>query len=97
MDPQPNDLLRLVADMADLAELDLTPAEAEHLAHDLGQMLRFFAPLDAIPLPADDPHGAATAPTTDLRPDLPEPPLDPEHALANAPNQRQGFFTFPTP
>jgi aspartyl-tRNA(Asn)/glutamyl-tRNA(Gln) amidotransferase subunit C len=76
--------------IADLARLSVTDAEAERLAAELAAILAYaeqLAGLDTSDVPATS-HPIELV--TPLRQDVPDPPLDPELALANAP-AREGF------
>ena len=81
-----------VEKVAALARLRLEPAEAEQLAHDLGEILDHVAQLGEL-----DPAAPASAPEAPppLRPDRIEPGLTRDEALYNAPAAKDGFFTVP--
>ncbi|HKK50939.1 MAG TPA: Asp-tRNA(Asn)/Glu-tRNA(Gln) amidotransferase subunit GatC [Myxococcota bacterium] len=82
-----------VAHVARLARLALSSDEIEARRRDLEQMLDYVAALDGLDTEGVEPtaHGFELA--TPLRPDRAEPPIDPELAVANAP-ERQGTAFF---
>jgi len=84
-----------VAYVAALARLALSEDEITSMAHDLEQILDHVAALDDLDTEAVPPtaHGFELA--TPMRPDRPEPPLDPELALANAPEREATAFLVP--
>lgn len=83
--------------IADLAALELDPAQLAPLAAQLARILEYVARLDAVSptADADDAH-AAPGPEQPLRPDqpAPAPPLDP---ATFAPAFVDGFFVVPSP
>jgi aspartyl-tRNA(Asn)/glutamyl-tRNA(Gln) amidotransferase subunit C len=86
----------LVAKVARLAQLELTPAEARYYETQLAKVLEHVAQLAAMPDPlgADwraDTRGAATP----ERDDLEAPSLAPEAALAAAPKRLGTAFQVP--
>ena len=84
-----------VAYVARLARLALSQDEAEAMARDLEQILGHVRSLDALDTDGVEPtaHGFELA--TPLRPDRPVPPLDPELAVANAPERQGTAFLVP--
>jgi aspartyl-tRNA(Asn)/glutamyl-tRNA(Gln) amidotransferase subunit C len=84
-----------VAHVAHLARLALSPDEIEAMTRDLEQMLDYVAALDALDTEDVTPtaHGFELA--TPLRPDVPVAPLDPELAVANAPERQGTAFLVP--
>jgi aspartyl-tRNA(Asn)/glutamyl-tRNA(Gln) amidotransferase subunit C len=86
----------LVAKVAQLAQLELTPAEAQYYETQLAKVLEHVAQLAHMPDPlgADwraDTLGAATPERTDAE----RPSLDPEAALAAAPKKLGTAFQVP--
>jgi aspartyl-tRNA(Asn)/glutamyl-tRNA(Gln) amidotransferase subunit C len=84
-----------LAHVAVLARLALSEDEIASMTRDLEQMLEYVAALDRLDTEGVDPtaHGFELA--TPLRPDEPHAPLDPELALANAPERAGTAFLVP--
>ena len=76
--------------IAALARLSVGDADAERLARELEAILAYAQQLAGLDTREVEPTAHPIELPTPLRDDLPEPPLDPELALANAP-QREGF------
>lgn len=81
-----DDVLRV----ADLARLELSQEEAERMTAELAQILSHVEALQALDTEGTVPTAHAIPLATPVRPDVPEPGLDPELALSNAP-RREGF------
>lgn len=93
--------LTAIRHVAALAELELTAAEEERLAREIGQILASVAELDAVDttdVPPTAHVGAAPGATlaAPLRPDVPVPGLAHDAALAGAPRTAHGGFSVPT-
>ncbi len=86
--------------LAELAELELTEAEEERLASEIGRIVAYVAELDAIDTKDVPPTAHVTAGATKyaeiLRPDEPRPGLSHDDALAAAPRAAHGGFEVPT-
>ena len=84
-----------VARVATLARLALDEGEAEAMARDLEQILGHVQSLDALDTEGVPPtaHGFELA--TPMRPDTPADPMDPELAVANAPEHQGTAFLVP--
>jgi aspartyl-tRNA(Asn)/glutamyl-tRNA(Gln) amidotransferase subunit C len=84
-----------VAHLAALARIDLTDAELDRLAGQLGVVLDAVARVGEVA--ADDiPPTSHPLPLTNVeRPDEPQPSLTAEEALAGAPATEQGRFQVP--
>jgi aspartyl-tRNA(Asn)/glutamyl-tRNA(Gln) amidotransferase subunit C len=84
-----------VAHLAALARIDLTDAELDRLAGQLGVVLDAVARVGEVA--ADDvPATSHPLPLTNVqRPDEPKPCLTPAEALAGAPATEQGRFQVP--
>jgi aspartyl-tRNA(Asn)/glutamyl-tRNA(Gln) amidotransferase subunit C len=84
-----------VAHLAALARIDLTDAELDRLAGQLGVVLDAVARVGEVA--ADDiPPTSHPLPLTNVeRPDEPRPSLTAEEALAGAPATEQGRFQVP--
>jgi aspartyl-tRNA(Asn)/glutamyl-tRNA(Gln) amidotransferase subunit C len=76
--------------IAELARLELSEAEAERMTAELEAILGHVASLAALDTTGVEPTAHALSMPTPLRDDRALPPLDPERALANAP-ERDGF------
>ena len=84
-----------LAHVAALARLALSDDEIASMSRDLEQMLEYVATLDRLDTEGVPPtaHGFELA--TPLRPDQPVEPLDPELAVANAPEREGTAFLVP--
>jgi aspartyl-tRNA(Asn)/glutamyl-tRNA(Gln) amidotransferase subunit C len=84
-----------LAHVAALARLALSEDEIASMSRDLEQMLEYVATLDRLDTDGVAPtaHGFELA--TPLRPDQPVDPLDPELAVANAPEREGTAFLVP--
>jgi aspartyl-tRNA(Asn)/glutamyl-tRNA(Gln) amidotransferase subunit C len=84
-----------LAHVAALARLALSDDEIVSMSRDLEQMLEYVATLDRLDTEGVPPtaHGFELA--TPLRPDQPVEPLDPELAVANAPEREGTAFLVP--
>ena len=84
-----------VAHVAALARLALSPDELVSMTRDLEQILGYVATLDDLDTDGVAPtvHGFERA--TPMRPDQPIAPLDPELAVANAPEREGTAFLVP--
>ncbi|MCU0865216.1 MAG: aspartyl/glutamyl-tRNA amidotransferase subunit C [Planctomycetes bacterium] len=84
--------------LAELARLHLPADRLPVLRQRLQRLVDAFGALGELPLPnADQQGGQPGEPQAALvlRPDVPLPPLSPEQALANAPQQAAGAFVVP--
>jgi aspartyl-tRNA(Asn)/glutamyl-tRNA(Gln) amidotransferase subunit C len=85
----------VVAKVARLARLDLTPDELEAATAELGDMLDHFADIDALELsdvaPMTQPYRLVNV----MRDDVEEPCLDRDEVLAAAPQAEDGRFRVP--
>jgi aspartyl-tRNA(Asn)/glutamyl-tRNA(Gln) amidotransferase subunit C len=84
-----------VEKIADLARLELSDAEAERLASELESILAYAEQLAGLDTRGIEPTSHPIELATPLREDVPEPPLDPELALANAPEREGSAFVVP--
>ncbi len=84
-----------VARVAGLARLALSDAETEAMSRDLEKILEHVRSLEGLETDAVQPtaHGFDLA--TPTRPDEPAPPMDPELAVANAPERQGTAFLVP--
>ena len=85
-----------VEHVAKLARLALTPEETERLRVQLSSLLGHVEKLQALDVSNVPPttHAVEVA-STPLRDDRVHATLSPEEALANAPEQADGFFAVP--
>ncbi|MFB6138672.1 MAG: Asp-tRNA(Asn)/Glu-tRNA(Gln) amidotransferase subunit GatC [Halobacteriaceae archaeon] len=79
-----------VRHVADLARIDLTDEEATAYAGQFAEILSYFDTLEEVPETDVEPDLVNV-----LRPDEREESLDPEDALANAPETEDGKFKGP--
>ena len=85
----------IVAKVASLARLDLTPAEIEQATAQLGDMLDHFADIDALDLSDVEPMTQPFPLVNVLRDDVVAPCLDRDEVLAQAPAAQDGRFRVP--
>jgi aspartyl-tRNA(Asn)/glutamyl-tRNA(Gln) amidotransferase subunit C len=76
--------------IADLARLTLSPDEAERMTGELEAILAYVESLGDLDTEGVEPTSHAIPMRTPLRDDEPAPALEPDRALANAP-ERDGF------
>ena len=87
----------LISQLAKLARLSPTPAEADRLQEDLRKILGMVEKLDELQLDVVQPLRYVTGVENVLRPDATGHHLDRNQALANAPDAdvQEGFFRVP--
>ena len=85
---------KLLTHIATLARLSLSKEETSALAHDLAEVLKYAASLEALDLSGVPPMSHATEGER-FRPDEPKHELSREQALENAPDQSEGLFRVP--
>jgi aspartyl-tRNA(Asn)/glutamyl-tRNA(Gln) amidotransferase subunit C len=84
-----------VAHLADLARIDLSDAELDHLAPQLSVILESVASIQQVS-GADVPPTSHAIPLTNVyREDVVQPSLTPAQALSGAPAQEQQRFAVP--
>lgn len=84
--------------VANLANLNLTPSEIDHMVHDLGSVLEHMDRLAGIDTEGVEPMSQVlydAEETATLRPDVERASLDNAVALANAPARGNGYFKVP--
>ena len=81
--------------VARLARLGLTAEEKEMFGRQLNDILLYMEKLDELPLEGVEPLSHVLPLKNVLRDDTPRPGLEQEQALANAPEQKDGFFKVP--
>ena len=84
-----------VAHLADLARIDLTAAELDHLAPQLSVILESVASIQGVAGDDVPPTSHALPLTNVFREDVVTPSLSPEDALSGAPEQEQQRFAVP--
>ena len=85
----------VVAKVARLARLELTPEELDAATHHLGDMLDHFAEIDALDLSDVEPMNQAHPQVNVLRDDVEAPCLDRDEVLSAAPHVEDGRFRVP--
>lgn len=84
-----------VAKLAQLARIEMTPDELDHLANELGVILNAVARVQEV-AGEDVPPTSHPLPLENVfRPDLVIPSLTPEEALSGAPAQEEQRFKVP--
>ena len=84
-----------VAKLAQLARIEMTPDELDHLANELGVILNAVARVQEV-AGEDVPPTSHPLPLENVfRPDLVIPSLTPEEALSGAPEQEEQRFKVP--
>jgi aspartyl-tRNA(Asn)/glutamyl-tRNA(Gln) amidotransferase subunit C len=85
-----------VLHIAELAKLALTEEEVELFAEQLSDILDYAERLNALDTEAIPPTAQAIAMRNVTRPDVVQPSLSPDEALANAPQRRGDYFQVKT-
>jgi aspartyl-tRNA(Asn)/glutamyl-tRNA(Gln) amidotransferase subunit C len=84
-----------VRHVARLARLELSEAEEQAYAQQLGAILGYAQNLDALDVKGVEPTAHVLPLKNVLRPDVLEPSLPREQVLANAPDPAKGCFRVP--
>lgn len=87
-----------VREVADLANLKLTPEEIHRMAHDLDEILSHIDKLNEVNTDSVEPMSQVlydAAETATLRADVEHAPLTNEQAMANAPISGSGYYKVP--
>jgi aspartyl-tRNA(Asn)/glutamyl-tRNA(Gln) amidotransferase subunit C len=87
--------LEQVRYVAELARLDLDPAEEERLTGQLNAILEYMGQLAEVDTAGIEPTSHVLPLTNVMRDDAPHACLPTEAALANAPAAEQGHFAVP--
>jgi aspartyl-tRNA(Asn)/glutamyl-tRNA(Gln) amidotransferase subunit C len=87
----PEEVLRV----ARLARLDIGAADIEKIAAQIGDILAYMDTLKRVDTEGLPPTTHAIALTNALREDQPRASLDPDGALANAPDREDDYFLVP--
>ncbi len=85
----------VVERVASLARLSVSDEEADRLANELDSLLEYVETLSQVDTDGIEPTAHAIPMATPMRQDRPVPGLDPELALANAPEQHGSAFVVP--
>ncbi|TDT17902.1 aspartyl/glutamyl-tRNA(Asn/Gln) amidotransferase subunit C [Ilumatobacter fluminis] len=85
----------VVAKVARLARLDLTPDELDRATGQLSDMLDHFADIDALDLSDVEPLNSPYPLVNVLRDDDEQPTLDRDEVMASAPKSEDGRFWVP--
>jgi aspartyl-tRNA(Asn)/glutamyl-tRNA(Gln) amidotransferase subunit C len=86
---------KTVDHIAMLARLDLTEADRELFARQLGAILEYIEKLKELPTEGVQPLAHAVDTRNVFRPDEPRPGLTPDEALGAAPERQDNFFRVP--
>jgi len=81
-----------VLHIAELVKIALTEEETERFAEQLSEILAYAEKLNQLDTDAIPPTAQAIYRRNVTRPDVAQPSLSPEEALANAPQRQDGFF-----
>jgi len=81
--------------VAELARISLSEQEADQLAVELDSFLGYVETLNELDTEGIVPTSHPIALSTPMRDDVPEPPIDPEHAVDNAPESAGSAFVVP--
>lgn len=81
--------------IADLARLELSDEETRAMTRDLDQILDYVATLETLDTAGIEPTAHAIPLPTPTRADEPQPGIDPELALGNAPDRDRSAFVVP--
>jgi len=81
--------------VADLARLDLDDASIDKFAGQIGTILDYVDKLNEVDTEGIRPTSHAISLTNAFREDEPNEHLDPDKALANAPEKEEGNFVVP--
>ena len=83
--------------VAKLARLRLTDDEVERMAGELSKILEYVETMNELDLEGVEPTSHVVDLTNVLREDVPQPSLDRETALEQAPDAAEGGFRVPSP
>ena len=78
-----------------LARLSLSPEESERLTRELGAILGYVETLSRIDTTDVPPTSHVMPLATPFRDDVPDAPIDPDLAVANAPQREGSAFVVP--
>ena len=86
---------KTVDHIAMLARLELTEADRDLFARQLGAILEYIEKLKELPVEGVQPLAHAVDTRNVFRPDEPRPGLTPDEALGAAPERQDDFFRVP--
>lgn len=86
-----------VLHVARLARLELAPEDVQPMADELSSILGHIEQMSALDLDGVEPTTHVVPVEGVLREDVPEPPLDREVALSQAPRRTETGFLVPSP
>lgn len=92
MSQDPNEIVNKVAA---LARLNISPDERARLTSQFSSILKQFETLAELDVEGIEPMTGPVEPEDILREDVPRPSLPRAEALANAPEQIDGFYSVP--
>jgi aspartyl-tRNA(Asn)/glutamyl-tRNA(Gln) amidotransferase subunit C len=81
--------------IAALARLSVSDQELDRLRRELGAILTYVETLAAVDTTGVEPTAHVIPLATPLRDDVPEPPMEPARAIANAPESSGSAFVVP--
>jgi aspartyl-tRNA(Asn)/glutamyl-tRNA(Gln) amidotransferase subunit C len=81
--------------IADLARLELAPGEAQRMTDELEAILGYVEALEQLDTTGVEPTFHTALVSTPLRDDVAAPPLEPDRAVANAPEHSGSAFVVP--
>ncbi|MFO0556289.1 MAG: Asp-tRNA(Asn)/Glu-tRNA(Gln) amidotransferase subunit GatC [Polyangiaceae bacterium] len=81
--------------LAALASLELSPEEADAIAHDLARIVDYVAELSEVDVGEVSPLVSASDLVLRLREDAPKPELSRELVMTQAPRSQDGAFVVP--
>ncbi len=87
----------IVDHVARLARLELTDAERDKMAVELSHILEHIEAIQKLDLDGVEPTSHVVDVVNALRADVPQPSLEPEVALASAPEPTPAGFGVPSP
>ncbi len=86
---------RMVERVAVLSRLELSETEIAQFSTQLSDIVAYIEKINTLDTADVQPLTHCLAVQNVLRDDVPQPPLDNETALANAPDQTDGYFKVP--
>ncbi len=87
--------ITLLDQLAELARLDIQDDQKEGLLEDLQRMLDFVQQLQSVEVEGVEPMVSPFETFFNGVADIPEPPLDRERMLNQAPDREEGYFRLP--
>lgn len=84
-----------VTHVANLARLNLTEEEKEHMTKDMGSIITFVDQMNALDISDVKPTDHIIPINNVFREDVVRPSMDREELLRNAPDQEEGCYSVP--